>query len=206
MTTKKEDPFTIDESRSAAGLEDDDAVKDYAAREITSIMQAVLTAAVGVSHKPGLALSAVRLAGHALRVAILDDGVLSKSETDAAELFADSAHESDAQGTGAALARREIHLRGVHAHASRDEIQSVLEAATACLDGMGQRGSVHPITQLVILYAAREMALAMLKHQFPDEYEEMLVTVRAMENSVRPGAIEVIPMSDLRPMSKGGSA
>ena len=205
MTTKKEDPFTLDGAQPAAGLEDD-AVKDEAAREITATMQAVLAAAVGASRKPGLALSALRLAGHALRVAILDDGVLDEQETTAAERFADSAHESDTNGTGACLASREIHLRSVHAHASREEIQSVLEEATMCLDGMGQRGSVHPITQLVILFAAREMAFAMLKHQFPDEYEEMLVTVRAMENSVRPGTIEVIPMPDRRPMSKGGSA
>jgi len=203
MTEKKDDPFTLDPSTGAEGLEQ----TAEAAAEIVRIVSAILSATLNASTKPGLALSALRLANHALRAAIMETTMLTETEAAQAETFTDGMFAADNDRTAVALAIRAIDRRSTVADASDENIQGVLSAASLCLDGIHKHGNVHPATAVVVLYAAREMAFALLKHQYPDpdEYEDLVGVIHAMENAVRPGRIDVVPMPDV-PMSKGGSA
>lgn len=193
----------------AGGLEDPEAEAAADATEMTEVMEAIVAAIVHESRKPGVAVSALRLAEHAFRTVVTERSALSEPDVDVAQEFGDLlAAQPDIFRAAVDAAQRELHQRTLRAEPSPDELASTLVEATAVIKFLRSRKNKHPITQLVILYLATKMAHAMLEHTDPEKYEENRCIVRAMENSVCPGRIDVVDLPDDQPlpMSKGGDA
>lgn len=211
MSDEKNDPFSLDPAAPAPGLENKITMEqaNAMAGDLIETASAVLAAAITTSNMPGMALSALRYASLALRDAIIDKQILSEKDVSDAERFAEDAIADDKDKLATNLALREIYQRALRMdNTTLDNVKATLDEAAICLSGMGERGHEDPRTHLVILYAARQMSLRVLKHMYPDpdEYQYALDTVRAMENSIRPAKIDVVTMPANVNMSKGGDA
>jgi hypothetical protein len=194
----------------AAGLEG--TAPEDVAEEISNIVEAILGAAVGASERPGLVVASLFVAAKAFAAAMANEQILTVKDVDTAKVFATRVVRGSVMPAIVAIARKEIEARTVCAIAEPRDIATTIQEATQLLKALRRAGNEHPITQLVILYTARNMAQALLQHVDPESYETNRVIVRAMENAMRPHKIEVVGLEDDEPpmpnvpMSKGGDA
>ena len=201
-----------DHKEGAAGLEPGDGgvtmeEAQATAAGIVDVMRAALEAAVGASNKPGQAYAGLLLATRSLRATLQLDGPLSEDATQDALEFVRATFVGEAKESCISVARLIIREHCTEATASHEDLQSVVNEAATCIDRLLHSGTVkHPVTMLVVLYAARQMAFALLKHQHPDEYEHLCSIAKAMENAVKPKAIGVVTMPANMHFSKGGDA
>ncbi len=183
-----------------AGISPEDA-----ADELTRTVGSILSAGICGTTGPGRTIVAMRIALNAVKAALVTKGMLSAEQADYAERFAEASVSSDSGGAAAEVAIETIDLHTNTALCSPENLAETLKEAEACLHLLEERGQVSPVTQLVILYAARELATAVLKDQEPDGYFRLLAISRAMENAIRPARV-VVTHLPIRHMSKGGSA
>jgi hypothetical protein len=200
--------MTDDKDRAAPRLEEeDDGLAEEAAQGISKVMQAALDAAIGESERPGWALAGLLLAARSLRAALPLETSLTEEDLSHTLDFVRNMFVEEVKQGCVTLARRSIREHCTRATASEEQLRAVVRDAALCVENLSSSGDVeHPITMLVVLYAARQMVLAMLKHRHPDEYEQMYSIARSMENSIRPHAVEVMEIPLNTNMSKGGSA
>jgi hypothetical protein len=187
------------------GMDSDEAQK--ASEGIVEVMHAVLETAVGTSGKPGWALAGVLLAARSMRLALPRETSLTEEDLSHTLDFVRTTFVGDAKESCIKVAQDVIRAHCTSAGVSNENLEAVVKEAAACVEGLQNSGNVeHPITMLVVLYAARQMVLALLKHQHPDEYKEMYAIARSMENSVRPRAVHVMEVPLTANFTKGGDA
>jgi hypothetical protein len=194
-----------DEKEAASGLEPGEA--KLAASGIVEVMKVALEAAVEAAPRPGWALAGLLLAVRSLRTALLAGRSLTEDDISETLDFVRATYVGEAKGACVAVADAIVSARCAYAHPEREDHEAVVREAASCID-MFQRGSTvnHPVTMLVVLYAARQIAFALLKHQHPDEYEHLCAVAKAMENAVKPKTIGIVSIPNNTHFSKGGDA
>ena len=203
MTT--EDDSSRGADAEAGGVNAEEA--KAAASSIVEVMKAALEAAVEAAPRPVWALAGLLLAVRSLRTALPTVTPLTEDDISEAMDFVRATYVGEAKGACVAVASSIINARCAHAHPEQEDYEAVVHEAASCID-MFQRGSTvnHPVTMLVVLYAARQIAFALLKHEHPDEYERMCLVAKAMENAVKPKAIGIVSVPTNTHFTKGGDA
>jgi hypothetical protein len=176
------------------------------AEEIASVMVKALEAAVSESKHPGWALAALRMATCAMRRALIKEDYMDEEAAKTMEEWVDGCITAEPD-FGTALAEREMFRRSVKMPDTEGghNMQAAINAGTQCLNTASEYAT-DPMGILVVLTAARYMAMAVFKHEHPDDYEEAYTLLRAFENTIRPKTVGVVEVPRDTTMSKGGSA
>ena len=203
MTT--EDGSSRGADTEAGGVNAEEA--KAAASGIVDVMKAALEAAVEAAPRPEWALAGLLLAVRSLRTALPIVLPLTEGSIPATLDFVRDTYVGEAKQACVAVTTSILNARCAHAPAEQEDYEAVVREAASCID-MFRNGSTvnHPVTMLVVLYAARQIALALLKQQHPDEYEHMCLVAKAMENAVKPKAIEIVSVPANTHFTKGGDA
>lgn len=178
-----------------------------AASGIVEVMKAAVEAAVEAAPKPEWALAGLLLAARSLRSLLPTVTALTEDDLSATLDFVRETYVGEAKEACVAVARAIVTERCATVAPDNEDLAAVIREASSCIDGLQRSGAVqHPVTMLVVLYAARQMAFALLKHQNPDEYEHMCLVAKAMENAVKPKAIGIVSVPANTHFTKGGDA